>query len=322
MTALTAAQTTSVQHPSPAAASGIHAPLGLRDDPFPLDPLAGAWVDLPSRRPAIATIAAFLDSGEPGLAIVGGVRGAGQTRLLHRIANDQTARRLGIVADDGARRSDAQLLRATIVALGGRPASRTGLELAAEVRAIFETHRHDARMPVLFIDNAALTGSQLEIVRSILATSDEEIRVQIVLLGPPELADRVARRRSLSRFLRESVTLDPLGLDEARLLLDTRIAGMRLPGGDSGDLLTQDASTRIRQETGGVPGAIVTLARRCLREAIATGEMPIARETVDRVLASPDEVTEVAIEGPIQTRLTLPGMDDPAAPSRRRGRLR
>ncbi len=321
MTALTAIHTSESSRRLPAA-SGVYAPLGLRDDPFPRDPLGGAWVDLPSQAASLAPVRSFLEGDVPGIAIAGGSAGSGKTRLLHQIAARQHDRLTGIVADDGQRRSDAQLLRATIVALGGRPVGRAGLELASEARALLAARREDARMPVLFVDNAALTGSQLEIVRSLLGQADGETRVQIVLFGPPELEDRIARRRSLTRFLRETVSLAPLGFDETRLLLDVRTAAVRTSC--HGEIFTPAAIDTLWQETGGNPGAITNLAHRCLRDAIATGATQVEAGLVSRVAESPEEdpARAVAPEGPIQTRLTLPGLDERATTSRRRGRQR
>ncbi len=303
-------------------ASGVYAPLSLRDDPFPQNPLAGAWVNLPSQQASLEPIRFFMEGDAPGLVIVGGGEGTGKTRLLHHLATLRQDRLTGIVQDDGARRSDAHLLRTTIVALGGRPIGRAGLELAMEARALLDARRGDARMPVLFIDQAALAGSQLEIVRSLLVSPNGETRVQIALFGPPELEDRIARRRSLSRFLQASVTLKPLDRDEARLLIDERIAAVR--HGNHGDIFTPIAMEALWQATGGTPGAMMHLAHRCLREAIATGETRIDAGLVTRIAESPVvEVTRAAApEEPIQTRLTLPGMDETAAPSRRRGRQR
>jgi type II secretory pathway predicted ATPase ExeA len=322
MTALAAIRISETSRRQPAADDGVYAPLGLRDDPFPRDPLGGAWVDLPSQVAALAPVRSFLDDEVTGIAIAGGHAGSGKTRLLHHLAGRQHNRLTGIVADGGQRRSDAQLLRATIVALGGKPIGRAGLELVSEARTLLDARREDAGMPVLFIDNAALTGSQLEIVRSLLAPADGETRVQIVLFGPPELEDRIARRRSLARFLRETISLEPLGFDETRLLLDARIAAVR--GNRHVEPFTPAALDTLWQETGGNAGAVTNLAHRCLREAIATGATQVEAGLVSRVAETPDEdpVRATAPEGPIQTRLTLPGLDERATPSRRRGRQR
>ena len=321
MTALAAIRSSDPSRRQPAAA-GLYAPLGLRDDPFPRDPLEGAWIDLPSQVAALAPVRSFLDGEMPGIAIAGGHAGSGKTRLLHHLAARQHDRLTGIVGDDGQRRSDAQLLRATIVALGGKPIGRAGLELVSEARALLNARREDAGMPVLVVDNAALTGSQLEIVRSLLAPAGGETRAQIVLFGPPELDDRIARRRSLSRFLRETMSLEPLGFDETRLLLDARIAAVR--ANRHVEPFTPAAIDTLWQATGGNPGAVTNLAHRCLREAIATGANQVEAGLVSRVAETPDEdpVRTAAPGGPIQTRLTLPGLDERATPSRRRGRQR
>jgi type II secretory pathway predicted ATPase ExeA len=306
--------------------AGLYAPLGLREDPFPIEALAGKWVDLPSQRAPFTTIRDWLLSGETGLAVVSGAPGAGKTRLLDRLVHatiDAGERLVGVVPDDGARRSDAQLLRASIVALGGTPTGRTGLELTTELRAILATHRDDPAPPALFVDHAALTGSQLELVRAMLTTDEESARVQIVLFGPPVLPDRIARRRSLAGTLRQAVALSPLNLAETRTLLETRIAAVREPATDE-PLFTPDAIELAWQTAQGVPGMTLQIAHRALREAIATGSdrvgVSLVATATAAVASGRGEPGAPNTDGAIQTRLTLPGLDDDVP--RRRGRQR
>lgn len=153
--------------------STIYEPIGLLDDPFPSDPEAGVFVELEPQMALLADIRDWLtapNSGALGLAVVAGAHGTGKSRLLGRLVESlgDDDRLIGVVPGHDSRRSDAQLLRAAIVALGEAPAGRTGLELTNELRAILGEHRDDPVPPVLLIDNASLTGSQLEIMRNIL----------------------------------------------------------------------------------------------------------------------------------------------------------
>jgi hypothetical protein len=67
----------------------------------------------------------------------------------------------------------------------------------------------------LLIDNATLTGSQLEILHNVLAarTGEPAPAVQIVLVGPPELPERIGRRRALAGFVRMVTPFPPLDVD-------------------------------------------------------------------------------------------------------------
>ncbi|MDQ3657605.1 MAG: AAA family ATPase [Chloroflexota bacterium] len=326
-------------------APSVYEAVGLLDDPFPRDPRAGAYVALPQQATVLAGVRAWLALGNRdavGLAVVAGAAGSGKTRLLEQlviaIADDD--RLIGVVPDEGARRTDASLLRSAIGSLGGTPGGRTGLELTSELREILDAHREDLLPPVLLIDNAALTGSQLEILRGVLtqpARGVGQTRVQIVLFGPPALPDRIARRRSLAELTRYVATMPPLDVDGARTLLDGRIEAVRDPYATltehTNPFFDEVALETLLEASGGMPDALLALAHAAVREAIATGRRQVdavTAQTVTHVLPAqgeaPPQARAISSADPvIQTRLSLPGMnvgEEPAPASRRRGQQR
>lgn len=328
---------------SPVRTLSLYGAVGLLDDPFPRDPQAGSYVPLTRQTTVLAGVRDWLGStgdGAPGLAVVAGEAGSGKTRLLEQlvlaIADDD--RLIGVVPDDGARRTDAHLLRSAIVSLGGSPAGRTGLELTNELRDILDAHREDSLPPVLLIDNAALTGSQLEILRGVLTApgaTPEPTRVHIVLFGPPALPDRIARRRALVERTRFIATIPPLDVDAARKLLGGRIDAVRDRGtseaNTTGPFIRDQALTIMLDASNGSPGGLLALAHLAVREAIATGQRHVdalTAEAVTQVVPAQGEESQRAlasVDPVIQTRLSLPGVDDADAPvsgSRRRGRQR
>lgn len=341
------AQVMAIRETSPASASRptIYGAIGLLGDPFPLEPMAGAYVPLTGQAAVLAGVRDWLGStaGESaGLGVIAGEPGSGKTRLLEQlvlaIADDD--RLIGVLPDEGPRRSDAHLLRSAIIALGGNPGGRTGLELTNELRSILDAHREDPLPPVLLIDNAALTGSHLEILRGVLTRPEAgagqtQTRVQTVLFGPPALPDRIARRRSLADQTRYVAAMPPLDARAAETLLTGRIEAVRDPGrADMGPLLTDDAPRVLFDASGGNPALLLALAHAAVREAIAFGRSHVnaatARAVAD-VMPGPGGTAghvhrTTSAEPVIQTRLSLPGVEvaaEPAPPTaRRRGQQR
>ena len=105
--------------------------------------------------------------------------------------------------------------------------------------------------------------------------------------------------------------------------METRIDAVRVTA--SGDpLFTADAIELTWQTAQGVPGMTLQIAHRALREAIATGSdrvgVSLVAAATDAVASGRGEPGSPNTDGAIQTRLTLPGLDDGA--TRRRGRQR
>lgn len=135
------------------------------------------------------------------LLLVTGEPGAGKSAMLAELMDDLTVDlAIGAITGDDAH-SDGRLLRAMLAAFDEAPAGRSGLDLLTQLRAVLAAHTGEGRRPALIIDGAeALTGSQLEIVRSLLTpVTGTELPVAVVLAGRPELNERIRRRRPLAR---------------------------------------------------------------------------------------------------------------------------
>ena len=295
----------------------IYGAVGLSGNPFGADPENGAFVAIPSHARAIAALAPWLEHGAgSGLALVLGLPGSGRTCLMLHLGKMRASRSdlaVALVHTGDERRTDAQLLRAIIQALGGEPSGRTGLALTTGIRTLIDLNRERGRDTVILIDDATFTGSQLEIVRTLLSSTSV---VRLVLFGPPELGDRIARRRSLAGSLQRTMMLDAMGEETVGAFLDGRIAAMRLqppfPGVER--LFTDEAVAIVGSWSGGNPGALVRIAGECLLEAIASSQTVVDRRVAHRVAR---ELTDHArqearrtaagqfAEPAVQTRLLL-----------------
>ena len=321
-----------LKHAGAASVSALQeAPLGPMVNPSGFAPAASssvAWVAIPSHlavRDDLTTWITERDASQSGggLAVVTGDAGSGRTSLLTALAGS-LAKHPGLlvatVADDGTRRSDALLPRAMIAALGGVPVGRSGRELIAEVRALMRAQLDAGRQPVLLIDNAALSGSQLEIVRMLLVPAegsatdgaprgpllDPPRGPLLVLFGPPELSDRIRRRRALAGMVERSHVLPPLAPAEIGALLDA-LPGA-LPGRQS--LFSEEAIAIITASSNGNLAGALTIADACRLEAIARNRAKVDRAIARDVVAllggdGPGRADAVVREEAVQTRLDL-----------------
>lgn len=182
-----------------------------------------------------ATIAALREAlrtptDAPALLLVTGDPGSGKSALFADLladGMDDAGLALGAITDAVAMHSDGRLLRGMIAAFDEAPAGRSGLELLTTLRAVFAARAADGRRPVLVIDGAeALTGSQLEIVRSLLMpiAADRDpaaLQPAVVLLGRSEIRERIRRRRPLTQRCTHDLHLAAPARDDIARIMDS-----------------------------------------------------------------------------------------------------
>jgi len=275
----------------------------------------------------------------PGLALVTGGPGSGKTilaaTLVASIGVDQaggldrsggtedtegTAEGrfiVGTIADPTRCRTDVQFLRAILAQFGVPTEGRTGLDLLTRFQRTLTGDDGTLGIPLLVIDDAAsLAGSQFEILRSLLAFGEVagERAPRVVLLGRPELTDKVGRKRNLASRVTMSHVLNPLNEGDTAALLAHRVAVASGVGGATPPHFSADAVAAIGARAGGVPAAILAAASATLDLATRSGRTVIQASTVaaalpaptaDRVVAGPVTVGRGPAVGALQTRLAF-----------------
>ncbi len=199
-----------------------------------------------------------------GFVQLTGEVGAGKTTLCRALldqlgTNFSTALILNPVLDAD------QLIKSIAMEFGLSVKGFDRLETVAEINAFLLDQMAQGRESVLIIDEAQdLTDDLLEQVRllSNLETDDRKL-LQIVLMGQPELRDRLNKHGL--RQLRQRITvryhLRPLKSAEIGLYVQHRL---RVSGGKGAPYFTGPALWRIHRYSKGVPRLINALCDKCL----------------------------------------------------------
>lgn len=305
----------------------IFSSLGFVSSPFPNDPAAGPWTPTNSQSIVLDLLTDWWNEKPSGsLAMVTGAPGSGKTRLMlelrYVVANNNSADAFA-VADRGVKRSDAQILREIVSAMGRMPAGRTGLELQNEVRRGFDEVIAAGQRPLVLIDSANFAGSQLEIMRSLLTDSG----ASIVLFGNPDLQDRVTRRQSLASLVGFASALEPFERNEITTMIEDRLTASRVADREPVFRIEQEAFDALNDLVAGNPGAAIELMRTVLIDSLAISRMMVDAATVRQAhesLRDPSDRpgSEPATDVVVQTRFVLPGFEQATGPlpdRRRRG---
>jgi type II secretory pathway predicted ATPase ExeA len=145
------------------------------------------------------------------------------------------------------------------------------------------------RAALLIVDEAHLIPGKPTFEEIRLLTNfqlDDRNLVAIVLVGQPELRDRLKHRayRALTQRIGASFHLVPLDLDDTRAYVAHRLA----VAGAERPLFTDEAVVRLHAAAGGIPRLVNQLATQALLEGMARGVTEVDGTMVQAVASERD----------------------------------
>ncbi len=232
-----------------------------------------------------------------GLSVVLGDVGTGKTTLSRKLIQCLTEKGdfvLNILLDPHFK-SERHFLQALMSNFGEEaerllPAGRFARDLSAlELKQLLQKYLYEQcvvrkKTVVVIIDEAQkLSRSSIEMLRVILnyETNDSKL-LQLVLLGQLELQDKIATMSNFFDRISFRYTLNPLGIQETRDLIDFR---MRRAGyGGIRNLFLNEAVELIQEASSGYPRKITQLCHRALKMAIMKNRWAICETTVRELI--------------------------------------
>jgi general secretion pathway protein A len=149
---------------------------------------------------------------------------------------------------------------------------------------ITELQRLQDRQLVLLFDEAQDLSSESLLALKRLSNLNGEVAGSLttILIGQPELRDKVAALPALDQRISLRFHLPNLGVDEVADFLRHRL---RVAGHPTGELFSPEASDLIARASRGTPREINRLAKLSLEAATALGFGEVHLEQVESVLA-------------------------------------
>ena len=257
---------------------------GLSERPFDLTPNPRYLLLTETHREALGNLEYGI-SARKGITVLTGEAGTGKTTLI-RTAFERADAASGGRAGSWAYLKNPRLQQSEFIEF---MASRFGLSAEA---AKSKTHMLDelekrlagGHRGALIVDEAqSVPLDLLEEIRMLAnIESDTDKLLPVVLVGQPELADRLNEPalRQLKQRVALRCTLGPLSLQETGSYIAGRIT---IAGGNPGQLFSREAVKAVYERSRGIPRTISVICDNALLTGYAEELRPIQAKTIESV---------------------------------------
>ena len=262
---------------------------GLRQTPFSKEIDADALWLPPSKQTLVDVLTEALHARES--ALLTGDPGVGKTCVLRALRRQLPALGFRLTYCHNATLGRRDFYRQLSHALGLSPSATAAGVFFAVTNAVEDLGRERVH-PVFLLDEAHLLHQDtLDHLHILLNYEwDRRALLSLVLVGLPELRDRLTLRRNRSLYsrLHHRLHIAPLVPDDTAAYVGARLS----QAGCDRDVFTHDALAMLHEATAGAHRDIDRLATATLRAAARTTRKLVERDTLTRVLDA--EATDAA----------------------------
>jgi general secretion pathway protein A len=251
----------------------------LNDDPFRLTPDTAYFYNSPAHATALQSLE-YCVTHKEGFCVLTGDPGTGKTTIL-RLFTEKWKERAEIALIMTPRLMPDEFFRAILDDFK-IPLSDSKNEMLKSFRDFLLTHAaNDKRIAIIVDEAQELPDTTLEELRllSNLETEKEKL-LQIILIGQPELSNKLIRNplRQLNQRITVRVKLNPLTAAETSDYINTRL----IKGGNSSLLFNQKAKELIYSLSKGIPRTINLLSSRGLMSAFLEGTHEVTEKHIEQ----------------------------------------
>jgi general secretion pathway protein A len=197
-----------------------------------------------------------------GLSLITGEIGCGKTMLASALADTLAGGPCDVVSLPYPRVTPAQMLTHLARGLGLETVPRNKLAMIEALGARLAEFHRNGRRPVLVVDEAQLAGpSLLEEIRLLTNHEDRQDKhLHVVLLGQPELRERVRQRPQIDQRVSLRFHVEPMDAGDVRGYVAHRLT----VAGATSAIFDDGAIALLAARSGGVPRRVNTLATQAL----------------------------------------------------------
>jgi general secretion pathway protein A len=278
---------------------------GLDGPPFRfLSSPAGLYLS-ESHREALAAMEWALLHEHCGFMVLIGETGTGKTTLLNAIVGRRLAN-LHLAYVTNPKLTFEELMQVVLPQLGDSSVAHGRLALIRALEAVVNSHSEGDRTAIVIDEAQDLSDESLEDIRLLTnATSSNNREIQFILMGQPELAERLSapHLRQLRERIGAKAMLEPLNAQESIEYINFRLRAVNgAPG-----IFEGRALRCIVEASAGNPRRLNVLSHNALLLAYSKGAKTVSVAAAREVVAD--------YEGLFRPPILLQAENDPSTQS-------
>lgn len=260
-----------------------HRHFGLNGPPFQFTPTPGALYLSRTHREALAALEWGLLHEPTGFTVLVGESGVGKTTLVCAILA-RRYRNVRTALLNNPRLDFDQMMEVAMSQLAPGWNGQTRLEVTEGFAELLDRLTPGQRVAIVIDEAQELSDEALEGLR-LLSNADTfpEHRLQIILVGQPELITRLMRPEmiSLNQRIGARVLLAPLTPTEVREYIDCRL---RAKGGAARGIFAPAALSYLVAHSSGIPRRVNVLGHNSMLQGYAAGSKRVRLALVKNVV--------------------------------------
>ncbi len=265
----------------------------LKGPPFqPASPDGAVYLS-PTHLEGLATLESGLSGDLTGLTLLTGEAGTGKTTLIYSLLQ-RDFKRVRIAHIDDPKLSFPEIMRVILTQLNLYSTGSTKLDYLEALDRFLELRGKEERIAIIVDESQILSDDVLEELRLLSNRGDR--RMQLILVGHPELAERLKKPelRQLNQRISSRGVLSTLSTAQAVKYVECRLSAQ---GSNCAAIFERGALKRLLRRSDGIPRKINMLCHTAMQAAYNAGERKVSYKTANKTAADYHDSVRIKKEG-------------------------
>ena len=280
----------------------------LKGPPFqPASPHSAVYFS-PTHLEGLATLESGLTGELSGLTLLTGEAGTGKTTLIYSLLQ-RDHKRVRIACIDDPKLSFLEIMRSILAQMNLYSAGSTKLDYLNALDHLLKLRGKEERIAVVVDEAQLLSDDVLEELRLLSNRGQQrnDRRLQLILVGQPELAERLKKPqlRQLNQRISSRGVLKPLTTAQAITYVECRISAQ---GGKCSAIFEPGALNHLIRRSDGLPRKINMLCHNAMLTAFHAGERKVSVRIAKKIASQYHDSVGIRQEKFAWRRLAIPAL--------------